>query len=161
MDDDDLTVASAAFILLCTLIKNSSKRRKIIQQNVIRINPNSSVQLDDPKIKRRKTHYRTRKDDSDEEHPIVYENYKITKAAFNDLLEKITEKIQKKDTRYRQSIKPNIRFLATLHFLTSGETYTKMRHSWKISKQSLSSLIPEVCDALVQTLQHNVKVCYL
>jgi hypothetical protein len=43
------------------------------------------------------------------------------------------------------------RLALTLHFLASGDSYISLQYLFKISKQSISSIIPEVCEALVET----------
>lgn len=62
----------------------------------------------------------------------------------------------------RQSIKPAARAEATLRYLATGCCYTSLQYSTRISKQSLSSIIPETCDAIYEALKDDcMKVSYV
>jgi hypothetical protein len=44
-------------------------------------------------------------------------------------------KISKCDTRFRETIPPSIRLAVTLRFLASGESFTSLMYTSRISKQ--------------------------
>lgn len=44
-------------------------------------------------------------------------------------------------------------FFALYRWLASGGSYTSLQYSTRISKQSLSRIIPETCDAIYQVLK--------
>jgi hypothetical protein len=49
------------------------------------------------------------------------------------------------------------RLAVTLSFLTSGDSYHSLTYLFKISKKSISNIVPEVCTALVRVLSNYVK----
>lgn len=74
------------------------------------------------------------------------------------LLCKISSLIQKEDTNYRAAISPLERLLLTLRFLATGDSYTSLMYLFRISKQAISLIVPEVCDAIISVLQDQIKV---
>jgi hypothetical protein len=71
------------------------------------------------------------------------------------LLKKIGPLIEKQNTNMRDSIHPGARLEATLRWLVSGGSYTALQYSTRISKQSLSKIIPETCDAIYVSLKEE------
>ncbi|XP_063852072.1 putative nuclease HARBI1 [Scylla paramamosain] len=75
--------------------------------------------------------------------------------SFHTLLGKVEPYITKQDTHLRQSICAEARLEATLRFLASGCSYTALQYSTRISKQSLSLIIPETCKAIYTALRDD------
>ena len=55
---------------------------------------------------------------------------------------------------FRWHIQINI----VVRYLASGESFTSLMYTFKISKQSISAIIPEVCEALINALKTYIKV---
>jgi cob(I)alamin adenosyltransferase len=56
--------------------------------------------------------------------PQDFKNYlRMNEESFVELLERVTQHIEKKDSAMRQSIPAKERLVATLHFLASGRSY--------------------------------------
>lgn len=83
---------------------------------------------------------------------------RMSSSDFEIILQKVGPKISKLDTRYRAAISPTIRLLVTLRFLASGDSYTSLQYTFKISKQSISQIVPEVCESIISELKAYVKV---
>ena len=47
----------------------------------------------------------------------------------------------------------------TLRFLATGDSYHSMMYLFKVSMQSISLIIPQVCEALINALDAYVMVC--
>ena len=62
----------------------------------------------------------------------------------------IGEKISKKDTAFRKAI-------LTLRFLASGDSYVSLQYLFRISKQAISCIVPEVCEAPVEKLKDYIQ----
>jgi len=58
----------------------------------------------------------------------------------------------------KKTINVQDKLALTLRFLASGESYTSLQYLFKISKQVISNIVPEVCQALIEVLQENIKV---
>lgn len=85
---------------------------------------------------------------------------RMTTCDFEELLQMIGPKIARIDTKYRPAISPSIRLAVTLRFLASGDSYTSLMYTFKISKQSISSIVPETCEALIQSLTNFIQVSF-
>jgi hypothetical protein len=83
---------------------------------------------------------------------------RISSADLEWLLSKTGPLIQKNDTNCRKAISPLERLLITLRFLATGDSYASLMYLFRISKQSISVIVPEVCDAIVSVLQDHIQV---
>lgn len=81
-------------------------------------------------------------------------------SDFEYLLNLIGHKIKKRDTTYRKAISVEERLSITLRFLASGDSYTSLQYLFRVSKQSISVIVPETCQAIVEALKDNIKVGY-
>lgn len=86
---------------------------------------------------------------------------RMTPENFFDLLELVSEKLTRNDTFMRDSLTPQIKLEATLYFLATGNSYTSLQHLFRISKAAISKFIPEVCDAVFESLKNYIKVSLL
>jgi len=84
--------------------------------------------------------------------------FRMKSSDFNILLDLIAPKIKKEDTPFRKAISAKERLAVTLRFLATGDSYHSLSYLFKISKQLISTIIPNVCDAIVSVLQDYIKV---
>ena len=83
-------------------------------------------------------------------------NYmRMDPRTFYDLLSKVGPHIAKQDTNMRQSISAEARLHATLLFLSHGCSYRFLHFHTRISKQSLSEIIPETCQQIYEALSRD------
>jgi len=82
----------------------------------------------------------------------------MTPIDFEELLQMFGGKISKCDTRFRETIPASIRLAVTLRFLACGESLTSLMYTFRISKQSKSRFVSEVCEAIITPLKRFVKV---
>lgn len=83
---------------------------------------------------------------------------RMSSSDMEFLLGKIEYLIRKADTNFRIAISAQERLAVTLRFLATGDSYHSLMYLFKISKQAISKIIPEVCSALVKVLGDKVKV---
>lgn len=82
---------------------------------------------------------------------------RVCNEDFELLISLIGPTISKQDTNYRNAISVNDCLAVTLRFLATGDSYTSLMYLFKISKQSISKIVPKVCEALVNALAEYVK----
>lgn len=141
---------AAAFIIIHQLLKNKNKKKprqrrwwitKLFQN---KLNNDSSNLLSTLKF---------------DESTGQYKNFlRMSSEDFEYLINLVGSKIQKNDTHFRRAIPVKQRLAVTLRFLATGDSYTSLQYLFRISKQIISLIIPEVCKALIEGLQDNIKV---
>jgi len=88
-----------------------------------------------------------------------YKNFlRMSSEDFEFLINLVGPKIQKNDTHFRRAIPVNERLAVTLRFLATGDSFTSLQYLFRMSKQIISLIIKEVCKALIERVQDNVKV---
>jgi len=97
--------------------------------------------------------------DLNKEDGVNFNNFcRMSSSTFNNLLKMISPSIEKQDTNYRKAIPANERLAITLRYLATGDSYTSLAYTFKVSRQIISRIIPEVCSAIIEVLKENVKV---
>ncbi|CAI6353895.1 unnamed protein product [Macrosiphum euphorbiae] len=82
----------------------------------------------------------------------------MSSTDFEFLINLIGPKVAKENTNFRESISVSVRLAITLSFLSSGESYHSLLYIFKVSKQAISEIVPEVCEALISGLKNYIKV---
>lgn len=91
-----------------------------------------------------------------ENQPKLYKNFvRMSAADFDFLLGLVGPLIQKKDTVMRKSIPVGERLALTLRFLATGESFMSLQYTFRIPQCTISSIIPEVCDAIYMVLKEE------
>jgi hypothetical protein len=83
---------------------------------------------------------------------------RMSTNEFEFLINSIGEKISKKDTAFRKIISVQESLALTPRFLANGDSYVSLQHLFRISKQAISCIVPEVCEALVKKLKDYIQV---
>uniref|UniRef100_A0A1Y1MH57 Uncharacterized protein n=2 Tax=Photinus pyralis TaxID=7054 RepID=A0A1Y1MH57_PHOPY len=149
MADESLTVASASFIVICKLLKQKRRRQRrrwtsqLYMKRGGKNGINSTLLLND----------------LSEEGTGHFKNFtRMSQDDFNFLLNAIKTKIMRRDTVFRKAVSVEERLAVTLRFLATGDSYTSLQYLFRISKQLISQIIPEVCQALIECLIDHVKL---
>ncbi|CAH1960842.1 unnamed protein product [Acanthoscelides obtectus] len=79
-------------------------------------------------------------------------------ADFEYLINQIGHKIGKKTTPFRDPIPVRERLAVTLRFLASGDSYRSLSYIVTFSTQSISVIVPKVCNALIACLSDKIKM---
>jgi hypothetical protein len=66
--------------------------------------------------------------------------------------------IKKQDTNVRESVPRSRRLAMTLRFLATGDMYHTLMYIFCISVSAISTIIPEVCQAVIKSLKEYVEV---
>lgn len=149
MDNEAVNIAIAAVVLILISKKLKRRRRFWVRPSLQRRKlQNGTVMIDNYK-----------KDDIGCRHlrnSMFFGFLRMNYEDFEILLHHTEPHIAKKNTAWRESIPAKERLAVTLRFLATGESYWSLGELFKISPQLLSSLIPEVCQALISVL--NIRV---
>lgn len=147
--DDDIILAAASFIILSK--KKKRKHKYWVRPSLIGRNTHGGIELINA----------LRKDDllaGRIEDGQIRNFLRMTDSDFEWLLNLVGPKITKNDTNFRKAITPTERLLITLRFLATGDSYTSLMHLFRISKQAISKIVPEVCIAICEVLGDQIKV---
>ena len=89
----------------------------------------------------------------------LYKNFtRMSPSEFEFVINFIGGKISEENTAFRKSISVQERLALTLRFLASGDSYVSLQYLFKISKQAISCIVPEVCEALVEKSKDYIQV---
>lgn len=142
----NVIIASAAFILLQEVEKNRKNRKRwwITKLFESRQAYSGYNLLTDMRLQENSGHFK---------------NFnRMSSEDFMFLINAIGPKIGKTDTKFRRCISVQERLAITLRFFATGDSYTSLQYLFKISKQVISTIIPEVCKALIDVLKEHVRV---
>lgn len=84
---------------------------------------------------------------------------RMTPDLFDILLSLVTPKIQRIDTIMRQALPAKLKLEITLDFLSSGISYRRLSHFYRVARCSISKFIPEVCVEIYKALKKYIEVC--
>ncbi|XP_054261015.1 uncharacterized protein LOC128985495 [Macrosteles quadrilineatus] len=142
----DMQVAAAGYIyiyLATKKIRRSRKNRRWWETRLCNGRANQNPLLNDLKF---------------QEISGQYKNFtRMSPQDFEHLLNLIGGKITKRDTHMRESISAQDRLAVTLRFLATGDNFNSLQYLFRISRQAIGQIIPEVCQALCDVLQ-NIKI---
>jgi len=74
---------------------------------------------------------------------------RMTPEMFDELLDRISPRITKQHTWYREPLEPGIKLAITLRHLASGSKYAAMKFGWRVPHNTISIIVREVCNAIV------------
>ena len=84
----------------------------------------------------------------------LFRNFtRMTASDFELLLQLIAPSIEKQDTNMREAIPISTRLAVTLRFLATGDSYHTLMYIFRLSVPAISTIIPEVCQALIRSLK--------
>jgi hypothetical protein len=58
----------------------------------------------------------------------------------------------------REAVPARVKLEITLYFIASATNYRMLSIFFRISKASISKIVPEVCDAIYESLKKYIKV---
>ena len=83
---------------------------------------------------------------------------RIPPALFDELLQRIGPKIQRRNTNYRDPLDAGLKLALCLRFLATGDSYPSLQSAFKVAVASCGNTVMEVCRALVDELKDEVMV---
>ncbi|XP_049538819.1 uncharacterized protein LOC125953363 [Anopheles darlingi] len=70
----------------------------------------------------------------------------------------VLHRIQRMNTNMRHPVTARERLMITLRFLATGECYSSLQFLFRVSRQAIGKIVPDVCEALMEALQDYVKL---
>lgn len=93
------------------------------------------------------------------EDPSSYKNFlRMDNYLFEYLLDKVKSLIQKEDTFFRKAIPARTKLEIVLRFLATGNSFTCLQYLFRVPKNTISTFVPDVCDAIYTALKEFIKV---
>ncbi|XP_052222164.1 uncharacterized protein LOC127838414 [Dreissena polymorpha] len=88
------------------------------------------------------------------EDPKGYKNFlRVDADLFGELLDRVSPRIKKQITTYRE---PGLKLAVTLHHLAAGASYSDSMYSFRVCKNTISKFVPEILEALIQEYSGEV-----
>ena len=84
---------------------------------------------------------------------------RVEPAMFRELLLRLRPRLEKIDTFFRKSLDPGLKLAITLRYLATGDSYRSLQYGFRVAFNTISRVIPEVCEALIEELAHEVMSC--
>ena len=117
-----------------------------------------------PWLLRRPTfgHFETLLQELAREDSAGFHNFlRIDPTLFFDILERVSERIQKQTTSMRKSLCPALRLGIALRYLATGCSYKTLEYGFRVANNTISRIIPEVCNAIFAEFgEEFLKVCF-
>ncbi|XP_062588068.1 putative nuclease HARBI1 [Saccostrea cucullata] len=89
-----------------------------------------------------------------------YRNYlRMTPEMFDELLTRVGPRIEKMDTNYRRAIEAGLKLTVTLRHLATGIDYPSLSYDFRVSRHTIATFIPLVCQAIVDEYKNEVIPC--
>lgn len=94
-----------------------------------------------------------------EDHASFHNFFRLPPQMFDELLSRLRPHITKQDTRWRKAIDPGTKLAVTLRHLASGDLYASMKFDFRLPDNTISVIVKEVCQAIVDVFKDEVIKC--
>ena len=84
---------------------------------------------------------------------------RMSPEMFDELLTRVGPRITKQNTNYREALDPGLKLALTLRHLASGTMYHSMSYEWRVPHNTISILIPTVCQTIIAEYKDTVMKC--
>ncbi|XP_045768204.1 putative nuclease HARBI1 [Maniola jurtina] len=137
---------AAACVVALLIIRKLRRRKRLKKTRQCWIRPLFQQRVKNLKVINYEIHYRTT------------QFLRLTLEEFEHIHTLVEPFIKKTDTHWRVAITTKERLAITLRYLATGDSYTSLQYIFHVSKQTISKIVPEVCDALVKALKDVIKL---
>ncbi|KAL4101031.1 hypothetical protein QTP88_021052 [Uroleucon formosanum] len=148
-DDEDLLMLGAGYIYLQQQQKSNNKRRFWVRPTLQKRNEHGvnkllmNLQDDDVGL--------------NGELRSSFKNFlRMSSHDFENQTNLLVQQL-KKNNNWRCPISVTERLSLTLRFLATGDSYHSLMYQFRISTQSISLIVPEVCEAIINALSGYIK----
>ena len=75
---------------------------------------------------------------------------RMSPAMYDELVQRLTPRLTKERTRWREPLEPGLKIALTLRHLASGTKYSDMQYGWRVPHNTISIVVREVCQAIIE-----------
>ena len=94
------------------------------------------------------------------EDPTGFHNFmRMPPAMFDELVTRLTPRIEKQATNMRLPLEPGLKVAVTLRHLASGAKYRDMQYAWRVPANTMCVVVREVCQAIVDEYLDELLTC--
>ena len=94
------------------------------------------------------------------EDPRTFKNFmRLSPDLYDEVFERVKGRITKQFTWFRKPVDPGLKLAVTLRHLASGSSYSDMKFSWRLPHNSISLIVREVCQAIIDEYLNEVMIC--
>ena len=84
------------------------------------------------------------------EDPRAFKNFmRMPPAMFDEVVQRLTPRLSRTTTRFREPLEPGLKVALTLRHLASGSKYREMQYGWRVPHNTISLVVREVCEAII------------
>jgi len=69
---------------------------------------------------------------------------------FDELVQRVGPRTEQQNTNMRKALPTGLKLAITVRFLASGDKYINLMYSLRVARNTISVIIPEVCQAIVE-----------
>ncbi|KAM3918743.1 uncharacterized protein RB166_013520 isoform 2-T2 [Leptodactylus fuscus] len=90
------------------------------------------------------------------QHSEKFHDYlRMSIPSFDELLRRLSTRLQRQDTHLRRSVTPEERLVVTLRYLATGESFSSMHFQLHLGKSTISYIVRDTCQALWDLLREE------
>ena len=78
---------------------------------------------------------------------------------FHEVLARVGPRITKQDTFWRRALEPGLKLAITLRYLGTGNSYMSLQYGFRVAFNTISILVIEVCQAIIDEYSAEVMQC--
>ena len=95
-----------------------------------------------------------------EEDVAAFKNFvRVEPAMFDEIVERVKDRVWKQDTNYRKAVDPGLKVALTMRYLACGDNHHSKIYAWRVPHNTIFLFIPEVCKAIVEAYTDEVIAC--
>ncbi|VDI32446.1 Hypothetical predicted protein [Mytilus galloprovincialis] len=91
------------------------------------------------------------------EDTVSFKNFlRVDPTMFQEIVNRLTPRLQKKDTWYRKALPVGLKVAITLRYLATGDSYHSLMYLFRVPHNTISNLVVQVCEAIISEYAEDV-----
>ena len=104
--------------------------------------------------------YHTLMVELEREDPSNFRNFlRFEPGMFHELERRLHPMLHGEGTNYREALPPGMKLAITLRHLATGDSYRTLMFGFRVAFNTISRIVPQVCQAIIDTYKDEVVVC--